>query len=900
MSHFVGREEDIINITGYLDFTTPDVQVVHIVGPPGFGKSTLAMKIGEIFLRKWVKVYYVDLRTVKNIDTLPEEIMIRIVDSLKYKVTFNHLEKWVRDQYSKTLIILDNCDELFEHAKEEFSRAIKSLTTASSRKYVRFILTSQKRVTDIDNFRLHAIYNLSSEAAIQLLGILSPSLTDDQKMEITDLTGNVPLALEVVGAIFRFPDAPTAEEVIDDLRKNLIATLSPDELHSKVDASIGIAYSYLTPELKQLCVNLSHFPGMFKRESAVSIFDFNGNMLDMLVQRSLLQYERSLKQFYFHQLLKTYFIQINAGEDAEKLQYHFSSQYQLYYAQLLQRAIPDDGTNIEFHIFNELHNIFHMSTLFNSHKHVNYTFFAIKIVSHPLRIDIFLKFLSPSIPLLLLESLDSYSTDERASVESFFETYIQVVILAAKSRSVNHAIQLLLAKQKEVDKGYKGGTLSPNMHTQFYTILGNCYNKIGDVEKSNRCYFKIVYKELDHCYLKCDYFGLSVAYENIGDKEQAFRFRKLAFHHKLSLAAMDKVRLLLYLYNDYMNTSLGNDVTKAEELSVEITQTVYTYLLNADRIEYSEKVYYMAIEFFRSQNMEENVVELQEKIVANAISCDCETTNNNGEYFEWTRDLFLFPTLGIYCNYKCAIYHGDSAIDAFKKQYYHLAIFYGEQSFESAEKLGESYADYKCIPSLLVRKSYYQLGNYSAANVWLHRALQCINKAIRLNYLAPKLRIARVESCFDLFLNGEVSNILCYIHIVTDIVIMCTAVVVLLLAYNILIAPYLLWNEFFEISLSSETSLMEQRKSFIWTQFNVISDSVNITHHIQQWTHVLLLVLIIIFTCCYYTCCCCCCSGACLCIYFNKVSVCKYFTIFFVVSLLLLAIDEISCYLFYF
>ena len=528
------------------------------------------------------------------------------------------------------------------------------------------------------------------------------------------------------------------------------------------------------------------------------------------------------------------------------------------------------------------------------------------MVSHPLRLRIFLKLLSPSIPLLLLESLDSYSTNERASVESFFETYIQVVILAAKSKSVKHAIQLLLAKRKEVDKGYKGGTLSPNMHTQFYVILGNCYNKIGDVEKSNRCYSKIVHKELGHCYPKCDYFSLSVAYENIGDKEQAFKFRKLAFHHKLSLALMDEIKLLLYLYNDYMNTSLGNDVTKAEEISVLLTQTAYTYLLNADRSEYSREVYYMAIEFFRSQNMKENVDELQKKIVANAISCDCETINiKKGEYFEWTRGLFLYPlddpnyTTEIICNYKCAIHYVDSAIDAFKKQYYHLAIYYGEQSFESAEKLEESYADYKCIPLLFVGKSYYQLGNYSAANVWLHRALQCINKAIRYNYLAPKLRNVRVEPCFHLLLSGEVLNILCYIHIVTDFVIMCTAVVVLLLAY-VLIAPYHLWKQFFEISLSSETSLMKQRKSFIWTQFNVISDSVNITHHIQQWTHVLLLVLIIIFTCCYYTLCCCCCSGARLYIYFNKVSVCKYFTIFFVVSLLLLAIDEISYYLFYF
>ena len=256
----------------------------------------------------------------------------------------------------------------------------------------------------------------------------------------------------------------------------------------------------------------------------------------------------------------------------------------------------------------------------------------------------------------------------------------------------------------------------------------------------------------------------------------------------------------------------------------------------------------------------------------------------------------IFPLV---CNYKCAIHYVDSAIDAFKKQYYHLAIYYGEQSFESAEKLGESYADYKCIPLLFVGMSYYQLGNYSAAKVWLHRALQCINKAIRHNYLAPKLRNVRVEPCFHLLLSGEVLNILCYIHIVTDFVIMCTAVVVLLLAYG-LIAPYHLWKQFFEISLSSETSLMKQRKSFIWTQFNVISDSVNITHHIQQCAHVLLLVLIIIFTCCYYNIICCCCLGARLYIYFNKVSVCKYFTIFFVVSLLLLATDEISYYLFYF
>ena len=214
VDNFVGREEDIHNITGYLDFTTSDVQVVHIVGPPGFGKSTLAKKVGEIFVRRGIKVFYVDLGMVRDINTLSEHVMMSIVDDMKYKVSLNRVVKWVRDQYSNTLIILDNCDKLFEYSKEEFLQAIKSLKEASSRKNVRYILTSQKREADIVNFRLHAIYNLSSSAAIELLDRLAPSLTDNQKMQIADLTGNVPLALDVVGAIVKFPDAPTPEEVI--------------------------------------------------------------------------------------------------------------------------------------------------------------------------------------------------------------------------------------------------------------------------------------------------------------------------------------------------------------------------------------------------------------------------------------------------------------------------------------------------------------------------------------------------------------------------------------------------------------------------------------------------------------------------------------------------------------
>ena len=105
VDNFVGREEDIRNITSYLDFTTSDVQVVHIVGPPGFGKSTLAKKIGELFVKKWVNVHYVDVRQkmVKDIDTLSEKILLSMVESRRNKVTLSDIEAKMHKIFSNTL-----------------------------------------------------------------------------------------------------------------------------------------------------------------------------------------------------------------------------------------------------------------------------------------------------------------------------------------------------------------------------------------------------------------------------------------------------------------------------------------------------------------------------------------------------------------------------------------------------------------------------------------------------------------------------------------------------------------------------------------------------------------------------------------------------------------------------
>ena len=757
VDRFVGREEDIHNITGYLDFYHSDVQVVHIVGPPGFGKSTLAKKIGEVLVRRKVNVHYVDVNSVIDIDTLAEKIMLSISESISNKVTFSRLEKWVRNQYSSTLIILDNCNELFEHTKEEFLRAIKSLTAVPT-KSVRYLLTSQHQITDIGNFRLHPIYNLSTEASIQLLGKVAPGLTHDQIIQIANLTGNVPLALDIVGAIFNYPDPPTVEEVIQGLRDNLVATLSPLEVHSKVDASIGLAYSYLTPELQQLCVNLSQFPGTFARESAFNIsgYDVEFNYFDKLVktlkQRSLLHFNRAIKQCHFHQLLRIYFLQQTRGTTSKQ---HFDGAFQLYYAQTLHSIINDYEKHLALQILDvERHNFHHMFSLFKTSKHVNHTFFGVTVALNVLELNMLeLRFRPMEImtySLYMLEALDSYTDNEKNGVQSFLETYTEVVILVAQKQWCFHkkpdiAIKTLQSKQQKIDEGYKRKLVSRSVYKKYYTKLAACYKENGNDIKVHMCHTRILatYGQLKHCSPPCDYFSISVAYKNIEDQLQAFHFRELAYEHQLaSLSHMDQALLTIYLYNDYSNETVGNNIEKASNLSQIIEEEVYQYLMTADISDFSENVYKVAIKFFQERKDTAKAVNLEHKMV------DAEQ---------------LEQCLTMKCsNHILSIIKGD----AWENKMYHRAIRLANATFQSYHDSG--LPNIEAILSLIIGSSLYHIGNYSDSQIWLKRAMHHVSQDLKKEY-SLEMRTVRLATCGYLLIGGDIFNLFCYGYILKKV-----------------------------------------------------------------------------------------------------------------------------------
>ena len=873
----MGREEDIRNITGYLDFTTSDVQVVHIVGPPGFGKSTLAKKVGEKYLRKWVNVHYVDVRQrmVKDVDTLSETIVLAMVESRRNRVKLSDLEDKLRKTHSETLIILDNCDELFEYANKEFFEALKLLT---HQKNIRFLLTSQRHKTDIYvNIQLHAIYNLSSEAALQFLGKVAPILTYDQKMEIAHLTGNVPLALDVVGAIFKFPDAPSAESVIQGLGDNPLQTLTPTEINTNfVDISIGLAYSYLKPELKQLCVNLSHFPGSFGKESALFFFKFSKDMLDELVQRSLVQSSHGRQRYYFHQLLRTFFL---SQEERDLL--NFDTQFQHYFTGTLEIIISEVSFSSKLTTLDhEKHNIVHMFTLFKSAKSTNITFTGINVTLCAIEMNVlqtrFLPVEIYGITQNMLSALDTYTPHEQAMVTSFLETYVKVVKLVAQHQWSVHkanAIKTLNLRRKRIDEGYERNLINVTTFTEYFDLLAQYYKGTGEDGKAARCHthiLNIIHGQLKHCSPDCDYLSISVAYENIGNRMKAFEFRKLAYQHQLqTVNAMEKAKLILDLYNDYSNETVGNDKAKASTLSVMVIDEIYPYLIIADRSQYSERTLYVAIAFFAALNMEDHVVSLQQKMIDNEGICNCVGPLKQGKYFKQNVSLVMdLYDLKPLCEFKCAAHYADIAQEAYERKCYKLAIWAGEQSYANLDKLGESYTVLKFEPSSLIARSHYDMGNISATLIWLNIAVQHISDAITHEYFCHHFRSLRLQLCLHT-LELSLMSFKCYFCILRDVV-----YYLLILPFVVMLLPFF-WNfTGYEemMTLSAETGLTEQKYHFIWSQFSTVHTPNFVEQWINAWINAVIFVapfvgalLYYCILCCVCWCLKCCCRCCCIC-----------------------------------
>ena len=158
----------------------------------------------------------------------------------------------------------------------------------------------------------------------------------------------------------------------------------------------------------------------------------------------------------------------------------------------------------------------------------------------------------------------------------------------------------------------------------------------------------------------------------------------------------------------------------------------------------------------------------------------------------------------------------SAIVHARKRQCYYLTILSGKISILILDKLNHQ----KTLTlrlSTIIGLSYYHIGNYSGAQIWLKRALQMIKEGLKDEYFL-ELREVRLRACFYIPLN-KWSNVFCYGYITKDFLSLLFAQIKEDIYNSQQPAPKK-QPAAETVILSTETGVTEEKHSFVWSQFN--------------------------------------------------------------------------------
>ena len=152
----MGRIQNVSTILEWLEFSSNAAKdIVNIVGPPGMGKSALAIYVGNEVITRGESAYYINMAEFPN-EQLKQVLAAKIFslwnrESNHTHISFDKLHHWANSLWFNTVIILDNCDDCIQDQLKAFQDAIKELLAFSHGK-IKVITTSREILMHLENY----------------------------------------------------------------------------------------------------------------------------------------------------------------------------------------------------------------------------------------------------------------------------------------------------------------------------------------------------------------------------------------------------------------------------------------------------------------------------------------------------------------------------------------------------------------------------------------------------------------------------------------------------------------------------------------------------------------------------------------------------------------------------
>jgi predicted ATPase/DNA-binding winged helix-turn-helix (wHTH) protein len=283
LTRLVGRAETLQSLKRKLT----DDRLVSIVGPPGVGKTSIALGLAETMLPQFQHgVWLVDLGAVTDASLMSSAIASALPIDVRSSDTLSGISAGLR--YKNLLLIFDNCEHLIESAAAAVGELLRGAGDIK-------VLTTSREPLRIEGERVFRLPPLevpptetaleAKEAlvypAVQLFVERAAAIVND--FELTDanaafaaqicrgLDGN-PLAIEVAAArVDAFGVKGLAARIED--RIHLLADVhrGTPARHRTISAALEWSYQLLSERERYVLRCFGIFAGSFTLEAAVSV-----------------------------------------------------------------------------------------------------------------------------------------------------------------------------------------------------------------------------------------------------------------------------------------------------------------------------------------------------------------------------------------------------------------------------------------------------------------------------------------------------------------------------------------------------------------------------------------------------------------------------------------------------
>ena len=339
--NFVGRDKECTAVEHHL---TDDVtRLVNVWGPPGFGKTSVAIRVAHHLQEKNIPVYFASVRGMESKEDLVSKLLSMFADDKQVgHISSSHLIiQYLQQIQNPLVLILDNADDLLESGdtrrKENVLQFIEEILTHC--KQIKLLLTTRESLDFLNHklsIYLEKINVLDEISSADLVRLLLPDASDDECNCVVRECGSVPLSMRLMCSLIKEANV-SINALLEEMSNSTLVDVLDIECfpnNVRLKSVIKTSFERLTFRERDAFVSLSVFPEWFGLDEAQAILNAKTEfktkqIIRSLERRSLIDCADNFSHFTIHSLFRS-FIEEETKNDQAVRNVFLNAQLQFY------------------------------------------------------------------------------------------------------------------------------------------------------------------------------------------------------------------------------------------------------------------------------------------------------------------------------------------------------------------------------------------------------------------------------------------------------------------------------------------------------------------------------------------------------------------------------------------